>query len=182
LNTKDGGFPDVDKGGAITQDIFDAFHTELYPGVTAFREEYVRPTAQEQDYVHLNWGLRLYSDNIEGDMRTLFNANFQSYSVLTQIAAVEFDKVIEEQGMREKVDLINIIHDCLYYEIDDDIATIKWVNDNLPKVMAKQFIHGQAIELRAENDVGYNLYDVVTLPNNIDEAKIKELLDGVSRI
>ena len=32
-----GGFPDIDKGGVISQEIFDNYHGVLYPGVTKYR-------------------------------------------------------------------------------------------------------------------------------------------------
>lgn len=74
MKISDGGFPDDHKGGAITQEIFDNYHNVLYPGITAYREEYVLATAREQGYLHLGLGCRIYTDNPDNDIRTLNNA------------------------------------------------------------------------------------------------------------
>jgi hypothetical protein len=163
-----GGFPDSHKGGVITQAIFDRYHTELYPGVTRFREDYVIPTSQDQNYLHLNWGLRVYSSNPKGDLLALNNANFQGYSDLTLIAGTKFrDKYLAE-GNPHNIMGLNIIHDALYYELDDTPEAIKWVNDNLIATMVPDFLHNQTVHLRAECDFGYNQKSMVTMPNNAD--------------
>ena len=165
----------------VAQLIFDRYHKELYQGVTKFREDYVLPTSKEQGYIHLNYGLRLYSDNVEKDIRTLFNANFQSYSVLTQIVLVEFHKAIIKDNMQDKVKLTNTIHDAIYGEMDDDIEVIKWVNDTLIAIMTRQFVHNQSVQLKSEVDIGYNLYDMVTLSNSCSVEKIQVLKDTLER-
>lgn len=113
LNISDGGFPDDHKGGTITQAIFDRYHTELYPGVTKFREDYVVPTSKEQGYLHLNWGLRVYSSNPKSDLLSLNNANFQGYSDLTLIAATKFRDRYLANGNPYNIIGLNIIHDAL---------------------------------------------------------------------
>ena len=159
--------------------IFDNYHNKLYPGVTAYREEYVQPTVEEHGFIHLNWGLKLYSDNPEKDIRTLNNSTMQSYSDLTQIAGVEFDKVLKQSLYQSDIHLVNIIHDCLYYEITDSIEVIKYINDTLPPIMCKPFVIDQSLNLKAEIDIGPSLAHCVTLPNNasIEEIqnKLKEL-------
>jgi len=174
-----GGFPDDSKGGSITQEIFDRYHGELYPGVTAFKEDYVIPTSQEQGYLHLNWGLRVYSSNPKGDLLALNNANFQGYSDLTLIAATKFRQLYLEQGNPHNILGLNIIHDALYYEIDDNPQAIKWVNDNLIATMVPDFLIDQTVHLRAEADIGYNQKDMVTLPNNADLATIVDKLENL---
>ena len=108
-----GGFPDAHKGGTITQAIFDRYHGELYPGVAQFRNEYVVPTSHQQKYLHLNWGLRVYSDNPKGDLLSLNNANFQGYSDLTLIAAINFRRAYLANGNPHNIQGLNIIHDAL---------------------------------------------------------------------
>ena len=161
---------------AVAQGIFNRYHNELYAGVSDFRENYVAPTAKENGEIHLNWGLYLKSDNPDKDIRTLFNSNFQAYSSLTQISAVDFENRIIEDNMQDRVLINNIVHDAVYGELDDDIDTIKWVNDNLIAVMTKPFVHNQATPLKSECDFGYNLYDIVTLPNNAEEEEINTIL------
>ena len=174
-----GGFPDDHKGGTITQEIFDRYHTELYPGVTEFKEDYVIPTANEQGYLHLNWGLRLYSDNPKSDLLSINNANFQGYSDLTLIAGINFRKLYLSKGNPHNITGLNIIHDALYYEIDNTVEAIKWVNDNLIPTMTPDFLHNQTVHLRAEMYIGFNQKSMVTLPNNasidVIQSKLKEL-------
>ena len=171
-----GGFPDDHKGGSITQAIFDRYHTELYPGVAQFRDDYVVPTSKEQGYLHLNWGLRVYSSNPKSDLLSLNNANFQGYSDLTLIAATKFRKLYLANGNPHNIIGLNIIHDALYYELDDTPEAIKWVNDNLIATMITDFLQNQTVHLRAEADFGYDQSALQTLKNNASIEDINTLL------
>ena len=171
-----GGYPDADKGGTITQAIFDRYHNELYPGVTQFKTEYVIPTVNSNKSLHLNWGLRLATDNPRGDLLPLNNANFQGYSDLTCIAAVKFRNLYLSQGNPHNIMGLNIIHDALYYELDDTPEAVEWVNTNLIACMTPDFLYNQTVHLRAEADFGYNQKDMVTMPNNADLATIIDKL------
>ena len=177
LNISDGGFPDDHKGGTITQSIFDRYHKELYPGVTKFREDYVIPASNEQKFLHLNWGLRLYSSNPKSDLLSMNNANFQGYSCLTLIAAIKFRNLYLSQGNPHNILGLNIIHDALYYELDDTPEAVKWVNDNLFACMVPDFLHNQTVHLRAEADFGYDQSHMQTMPNNADLSTIVEKLN-----
>lgn len=172
-----GGYPDSHKGGTITQEIFDRYHTELYPGVAKFREDYVIPTSQDQKYLHLNWGLRVYSSNPKSDLLALNNANFQGYSDLTLIAGTKFRDKYLLHGNPYNILGLNIIHDALYYELDDTLEGIKWVNDNLIATMIPDFLNNQTVHLRAETDIGYDQAHMVTLPNSTDLATIADKLE-----
>jgi DNA polymerase I-like protein with 3'-5' exonuclease and polymerase domains len=151
------------------------YHRILYPGNTSFKEDYVLPTAKEKGWIHLNWGLRLYTDNPDKDVRTLFNANFQSYTVLTQIAGVKFREKIIKDNLQDRIKAVSIIHDSLTYEIDDDPKLIEYVNNNLIKLMTENFVTNQVVKLHAEIDMGYNMANMITLPNNATIEKIQEL-------
>lgn len=170
------GFPDSHKGGSITQEIYDSYHQELYPGVALFRDDYVIPAVNKQKYLHLNWGLRLHTDNPKGDLLSLNNANFQAYSNLTMNAAVRFRKQYLATGNPYNISGLNIIHDALYYELDDTPEAIKWLNDHLIPTMVSDFLIDQTVHLRAECDFGYNQAYMVTLPNNADIATIQAKL------
>jgi hypothetical protein len=167
-----GGYPDSHKGGVITQAIFDRYHEELYPGVNAFKNEYVIPTVNTNKSLHLNWGLRLATDNPRGDLLPLNNANFQGYSNLTCIAAVKFRNLYLSQGNPHNILGLNIIHDALYYELDDTPEAVQWVNTNLIACMTPDFLIDQTVHLRAEADFGYNQKDMITMPNNADMQTI----------
>ena len=156
--------------------IFDNFHNLLYPGVTEYREKYVMPQVATHGWIHLNYGLKLFSDNAKKDIRTLNNSTMQGYSNVTQISGVEFDRVYKQSQYVDDIKLINIVHDCLYYEVTDDINVIKYINDTLPPIMCRPFVHDQALTLKAEIDIGPNLAETVTLPNNADLATIIDKL------
>ena len=161
------------------ESIFSNYHNVLYPGVTAYREEYVQPQVEEHGFIHLNWGLRLYSSNAKKDIRTLNNSTMQGYSNLTQIAAVEFDKVLKPSQYSRDIQLVNIVHDCLYYEVTNDLEVIKYINDTLPPIMCAKFVIDQSLDLKAEIDIGPSLAHCVTIKNGATleeiQSKLKEL-------
>lgn len=174
-----GGFPDADKGGSITQPIFDRYHGELYQGVTEFKEDYVIPTVNQQGWLHLNWGLRLSTSNPRGDMLTMNNSNFQGYSNLTALAGIKFRDLYLAEGNPHNILGLNIIHDALYYELDNTPEAVKYLNDNLIACMIPDFLHNQAVHLRAECDFGINQRDMITLPNN---ASIEVITNKLSEL
>jgi hypothetical protein len=100
----------------------------------------------------------------------------QGYSNLTQIAGVEFDKVLQTSPYVDDIKLTNIVHDCLYYEVTDNINVIKYINDTLPPIMCRPFVIDQELTLKAEIDIGPSLGEHVTLPNNADLATIQTKL------
>lgn len=171
-----GGFPDADKGGSITQAIFDRYHNELYPGVNDFKNDYVIPASKKDKSLHLNWGLRLATDDPKKDLLTLNNSNFQGYSNLTCIAAVKFRDLYLSQSNQHNIIGLNIIHDALYYELDDTPEAVKWLNDNLITCMTPDFLRNQTVHLRAECDFGYNQKDMITLPNDASLDEVKQQL------
>ena len=103
---------------------------------------------------------------MQKDIRTLFNALQQGYSVLTQIAALKMREMIIDAGKTDSIQLINLIHDALYFEVDDNPETIQWLNNTLIPIMTANFLIDQKVKLQAALDIGYNLYDVKELPKN----------------
>ena len=176
-----GAFPkkiakQIDCSTPVATEIFKKYHNILYPGVTAYREKYVLPTCKKEKRIHLNWGMSLATEEAKKDIRTLNNATFQSYSVLTQIAGVRFREEIIKKGYQNRVKGINIIHDALYYEVDLDASLIKWVNDTLIEIMIEPFLINQTVQLKAEMDIGFNQAEVITINNNATTQEINEVL------
>lgn len=181
MNISDGAYPpkvakSIGCDLAEAQVIFDNYHNLLYPGVTKYREEYVMKQAKQNGFIHLNWGLKLFTDDAKRDIRTLNNATMQAYSDLTQIAAVEFDKVLQSSQFVNDITLTNIVHDCLYYEVTNDLNVIKFINDILPPIMCRDFVLNQELTIKAEIDIGPSLADMVTLPNYANLATIRTKL------
>ena len=105
------------------------------------------------------------------------NANFQGYSDLTLIAAIKFRQKYLADGNPHNILGLNIIHDALYYELNDTPEAVKWVNDNLIACMVPDFLINQTVHLRAEADFGYDQSKMNTVPNNANLTEINEVLN-----
>ena len=171
-----GGFPDVDKGGVITQEIFDRYHNVLYPGITDYRENYVLPTAVNNGYIHLGLGCRLYTDDPHNDIRTLHNATVQFWSILTLIAVNELNYRIEQEKLQKYVQVQSTIYDSIYTQTYRDPEIIKWVNDNLIEVMTVQYLENEQIHNEAEGLIGLNWADLYKVPNNASIQQVEKVL------
>lgn len=171
-----GGFPDAHKGGVITQEIFDNYHNVLYPGITDYRENYVLTTAEEQGYIHLGLGCRIYTDNPSNDIRTLHNATVQFWSILTLIAINEMNHRIREAGFEEHIQIQSSIYDSIYVQVVKDPEIIKWLDDNMIEVMTTQYLEHEVIHNEASGEIGPNWAELHKIPNNSSVEKITEVL------
>jgi hypothetical protein len=174
-----GGYPDEHKGGVITQEIFDNYHNVLYPGITKYREEYVLPTAKEQGYIHLGLGCRMYSDDPDGDIRTINNATSQFWSILTLIAINEVNYRAKEAGLEGKVQVCSTIYDSIYFYVENDAETIKWLNDNAVEAICVDYLEDQVVKNEAEGEIGKNWADLHKVPNGAPIKLIKEVMKEV---
>lgn len=159
------------------EEIFNSYHQVLYPGITDYRENYVLPTAQELGEIHLGLGFTLKTDDAEGDIRTLANATCQFWSILTALAINKMHQLIDEAGYQEDVKVTSTIYDSIYFEVTKDPEIIKWVNDNLIKVMTKDFIQNQIVKNESQCVIGYNWADTEKLPNYCDLDTVKNVLN-----
>lgn len=174
-----GGFPDEAKGGVITQEIFDNYHNNLYPGITDYRENYVLPTTRNNGYIHLGLGCRIYSDDANGDIRTLNNATCQFWSIITQIAINELNYRAERDGMTEKVKVCSTIYDSIYFYVEDNAETVKWLNDNAVEVLCVDYIEDQVVKNEAEGEIGKNWADLHKVINNASVEDIEKVLEKI---
>lgn len=158
------------------QAIFDNYHNVLYPGITAYREEYVLPTAKEEGQIHLGLGFYLSTDDPDRDIRTLANATCQFWSILTAIAINKMHQLIDQNNYQEDVKVISTIYDSIYLEVTEDPEIIKWTNDNLINTMVVDFMENQTISNEAESDIGFNWSDMIKIPNNASIKEIKDVL------
>ncbi len=172
-----GGFPDSDKGGVITQEIFDNYHQVLYPGITEYREGYVLPTAKRQGFIHLGLGCRIYSNNPDDHIRTLHNATVQFWSILTLLAINEFNYRIREENLENEIQVCSTIYDSIYNYVVKDAEVVKWTNDNLIEVMTVQYLQEEIIHNEAEGEVGNNWADLHKIKNNASVEEVQEVLN-----
>jgi hypothetical protein len=171
-----GGYPDADKGGVITQELFDNYHNILYPGITNYRENYVLPFAQQNGYIHLGLGCRLYSNNSYNHIRTLHNATIQFWSILTLIAINEFNHRIREAQLEDAIEVQSTIYDSIYNNVVKDPEVIQWVNNNLIELMTVQYLEEEIVHNEAEGEIGPNWAEMHKIPNNASIDEIKEML------
>jgi hypothetical protein len=171
------GFPDADKGGTITKEIYDNYHNVLYPEVRAFLDDYVIPTAQKQGYLHLGLGARIYCDNVDDVFRTLFNSNFQFWSILTLIAVNELNYRIEQEQLTEEIQITSTIYDSIYSNISSNAEIVKWYNDNLVEIGKKDFLVCQQVPNTLECGIGRNWAEEIALSPNATTAEIQKILN-----
>lgn len=171
-----GGYPDSDKGGVITQQIFDNYHNVLYPGITKYREQYVLPTARRRGFIHLGLGCRMYCSDAYAAIRTLNNATAQFWSILTLIAVNEFNHKVREERLEEEVQVISTIYDSIYTQVMRDPEIIKWVNDTIIPIMCVEYIEDEVIHNEATGDIGLNWADLHQVKNNASRAEIAQIL------
>ena len=171
-----GGYPDADKGGVITQEIFDNYHNVLYPGITKYREKYVLPSTRTKGFIHLGLGCRMYCADAGSSIRTLNNATAQFWSILTLIAVNELNHQIREDRMEDVVQVISTIYDSIYTQVVRDPEIIKWVNDTIIPIMCVQYLEDEVIHNEAIGDIGLNWADLHQVKNNASVTDIAEIL------
>jgi hypothetical protein len=173
--------PDSHKNGLITPEIYDSYHTVLYPNIMKQVNEYILPTAKAEGKLHLGLGFYLKTDNPERDVRTLNNSLNQVWSILTAIAISELHHRIDTQlASPELVQVTSTIYDSIYGIVKSDPSLIKWLNDNLVEILTKDFIHDQAVPNEANLDIGTNWANMQTLPNDVQLDTISAVMASFS--
>lgn len=173
------GMADADKGGAITQEIYDNYHFKLYPGVRSYIDNYVEPTATERGEIHLGLGFTLRTSNASKDIRTLHNATCQFWSILTAITINKMHQLIDQHNLADHVIVTSTIYDSIYFEVTADPELVKWVNDNLIPIMVTDFIQNQRIPNKAELEVGLDWASLKGIPNNATLEQITEIMESL---
>jgi len=168
----------------VANAVYDGYH-ELYYGTAKFAEENIRKS-KATGYIIGAFGLKLRTPRIwsndriiagkEG--RTLNNMSIQSYGLLMNRAGIGLQEDIEHDSMQDYVIVTNQIHDALYGLVKADVESIKWLNDHLIPHMVQDYCENQVIHNEAELDIGPSWKDQTTLPNNVTEAEIKEVLSS----
>ena len=157
--------------------IFNAYHHELYPGITDYRENYVLKTAKEKGYIHLGLGCRMYVSDPDQSIRTIANATVQFWSILTLIAINEFNHRVREAGFEEHIQVISTIYDSIYLQVTEDPFYVEWVNRNLIEVMCVQWLEEELIHNEADGMIGRNWADLHKIPNNASEEEISKIME-----
>ena len=159
--------------------VFNAYHNDMYPGITKYREQYVLPTAQKQGYLHLGLGCRITTDNPDKDIRTIANASVQYWSILSLLAINKLHKLIDENGLQEAIKVTATIYDSVYFSITNDPEVIAWLNTSIVDLMQTDFMFDQAVPNDAEMEIGSSWADLHKLPHNADVDTITNILKDI---
>jgi DNA polymerase-1 len=166
---------------AQAEAIFDAYHHQLYPGITKYREEYVLPTAKKDGELHLGLGFKILTDNAERDIRTVANASVQYWSILTLLAVSKIHQLIDEDSMEARIMVTSTIYDAIYFEIDKDPEVVKWLNDRIIPIMATDFMPNQIVPNDCDLCIGSSWadYDNYHLPHNASLEEITTIINSI---
>jgi DNA polymerase-1 len=112
------------------------------------------------------------------EARTAGNALGQSYGMLNNRAAVEFQAITLASDYSTEILPCAPIHDAQYFVIRNDIEVVKWFNDNLIPCMQWQELEElehPTVKLGGNLEIFHpTLADKVSIPNN---ATAEEILD-----
>lgn len=160
--------------------IFDAYHNQMYPGITDYRENYILPTALENGKLHLGLGCYIKSDNPDRDIRTIHNSSAQFWSILTVLTINKLHTLIDQAGYTNDIQITSTIYDAIYFCIRDDATIIKWLNDTLIPIMEQDFLDNQIVHNKADLEIGTDWSNIGKnkLPHNCSTDYIQGILDG----
>jgi len=155
----------------VAQGIFDAYHNEMFPGITEFREV-ITEEAKLEGYTHLGLGCRLYTSDVGKEVRTLFNANSQFWSILTLLTINKLHSLIDDAGYTDDIKCISTIYDSIYFIVKEDAEIIQWLNNVLIEVMCVDYLVDQRVPNTAESEIGRNWSNLVELSNKATLGEI----------
>ena len=157
---------------------------KLYSGVKKYSEEKIEEARENGYLVSKFSGLRVWLPAIESineyirakEERVAVNFTIQSGNFLTLRAINTLQKRIESMGLTNDVKIINTVHDSIVLVIREDPKLIELINKELISAMCDGYDKDAPVPLEAEMDIGKNLVDTITLPNNCSEEHIEEVL------
>ena len=138
----------------------------------------VLETAIEQGRIHLGLGCYINTSDPEKEIRSIFNACSQFWSILTLLTVNKMHILIKEAGYENDIKIISSIYDSIYIHMKCDLKLIKWVNDTIIPLLTTDFLTDTIVPNKAEGEIGFNWYDVVKISNNADN---QEILNAVQK-
>lgn len=163
------------------QEIFDNYHNVLYTDISAMRDKVIA-TAVANGRIHLGLGCYMNTSNPEKEVRTLFNACSQFWSILTILTINKMHYLIDEAGYTEDIQIVSSIYDSIYLHVKCDATIIKWVNDNIIPLMTKDFVTDIIVHNEAEGEIGFNWYDTVKISNNASIEEVQEAIEKAKEL
>lgn len=118
--------------------------------------------------------------------RTIGNALGQSWGLLNNRAAVAVNKRLKEDGMREKILPCALIHDAMYFLVQKDIHTIKYLNDVLQEEVTWQedeLIKHDKVHLGGGLSIFYPTWaEEIDLPTSGTEEELIDVLRRATNV
>lgn len=112
------------------------------------------------------------------ESRTAGNALGQSYGMLNNRAAIEFQERTLKSKYKYDIRPIAQIHDAIYLDITNSVGCVEWVNKNLIECMKWQDLpelaHDQ-VKLGGNLEIYRTWADSFTIPNNSTKQKILKI-------
>lgn len=122
----------------------------------------------------------MYSDDPDGDIRTINNATSQFWSILTLIAINEINHRVTEAGLEEKIQVCSTIYDSIYIYVENDAETIKWLNDNAVEAICVDYLENQVVKNVACGEIGKNWCDLHQVVNNASIEEIEKVMEKIN--
>lgn len=132
--------------------------------------------------LHNSVSLNTLSRQAQEEKRSAGNAMMQSYCTVTVVALKKFMELVHDSKYRGSIRPICTIHDSIYLEADNDLETIKFVNDNLIRIMGIKDLKelgDERLGLPSSLDVNYPDWSyAIELKNDISQKEILETLNN----
>lgn len=140
------------------------------------REKVLKNT-KENGYIHLGLGCIMKSNNPDADIRTLFNACSQFWSIITLLTINKMHYLIDKNNYSNDIQVVSTIYDSIYFKVKRDSSLIKWVNDNVIEILCTDYLKDIIIHNEAEGEIGINWYDTVAIHNNASLEEIQQAIE-----
>jgi len=175
------------------EEVYSAYHN-LYSGLAKFAQGN-KVQGMTNGYVTGAFGLRLRtpklkahrsgtkeSTEVGSEARSASNMVTQSWGMLMNRALIEFNQRLEKSEFKNKVRLINTIHDAGYLLVKAEPEVVEWVNINFVECMKWQegVIASDEVKMEAEVDFGLDWAHQETLHNNATKEECKAFIEAVN--
>lgn len=163
------------------QQIFDNYHNVLYTGISAMRDK-VSETAINKGRIHLGLGCYMNTSSPDSEIRTLFNACSQFWSIMTILTINKMHHLIDENGYTDKIQIVSSIYDSIYIHLKAEPEIIKWVNDTIIPIVTTDFLTDTIVHNEAEGEIGFNWYDTAKISNNASIEEIEQAIEKAKEL
>ncbi len=122
----------------------------------------------------------MYIDNVKKKFRSIYNANFQFWSILTLITLNEIQYRIDKEGLTEDILIVGTIYDSIYFEVKEDAEIIKWLNDNITEISERDFLQNQLCKNMMEGGLSDTWTDEIGINKNASIQDIENIIEEIN--